>query len=144
MTVQGNRQLLGVAKSALWHFTPSTDERGTLVPIEFSETLPFVPKRLFFVSNVPQSGSRGDHAHRECEQLLFAARGRVSVLLDDGAQSAEVRLDHPSKGLFIPSGVWAKQRQFTADAVLVVLASLPYDPDDYIDDYDEYLRLSAQ
>ena len=53
-------------------------------------------------------------------------------------------MDHPSEGLFIPSGVWAKQRQFTADAVLVVLASLPYDPDDYINDYDEYLRLSAQ
>jgi hypothetical protein len=48
-------------------------------------------------------------------------------------------MDHPRIGLQIPPRVWSVQYKFTSDAVLLILASHPYDPSDYVRDYDTFL-----
>lgn len=117
------------------------DLRGRLTFAEVGDGLPFVPKRFFLVYDVPTREVRGEHAHKELEQLLVCVRGAVSVVVDDGdGHRAQVRLDTPGRGLHIPAGVWGIQYQYTQDAVLLVLASDVYDAHDYIRDYDEYLR----
>ena len=117
------------------------DMRGSLVAAEFATQLPFVPQRVFSVFDVPTQEVRGSHAHRCCEQLLVCLAGSVSCLVDDGTRRQEFILDDPSRGLYVPPMVWGTQYQYSGDAVLLVLASLPYDPDDYIRDYDEFLLL---
>lgn len=114
------------------------DLRGSLAAAEYPAQLPFIPKRCFFVFDVPGKDVRGEHAHRQCHQVLICARGSVSVLVDDGAHSEEIRLDHPGVGLHVPPMVWAVQYKYSADALLLVLASDPYDPDDYIRDYEAF------
>jgi hypothetical protein len=48
-------------------------------------------------------------------------------------------------GVHRPPMAWEVQHHLSRDAVLLVLASEPYDPDDYFRDYDESLtRLGAQ
>jgi hypothetical protein len=64
------------------------------------------------------------------------------VELDDGRTKDEVRLDKPESALYLPPKIWATQKQFSRDAVLLVLASEVYDPDEYIKDYDEFLRIT--
>lgn len=116
----------------------AVDLRGSLSAGEFPTQVPFVPKRCFFVFDVPGKEVRGEHAHRQCHQFLVCPRGSVTVLVDDGKRSEEIVLDKPDIGLHVPPMVWAVQYRYSADALLLVLASDPYDPDDYIRDYDEF------
>ena len=66
-------------------------------------------------------------------------RGSLSVVVDDGRASEEIALDGPSVGLYLPPMIWAVQYRYSADALLLVFASDPYDANDYIRDYDEFL-----
>ena len=84
---------------------------------------------------------RGEHAHKELRQYLVCVRGSVSVAVDDGKNRDEFVLDTPGIGIYLPPMVWASQYKCSRDAVLLVLASDVYKEDDYIRDYDEYLRL---
>jgi UDP-2-acetamido-3-amino-2,3-dideoxy-glucuronate N-acetyltransferase len=115
------------------------DLRGSLAAGEFTSHLPFTPTRYFLVFDVPGKDVRGEHAHRRCHQFLVAARGSLSVVVDDGERSEEVVLDRPDAGLYIPPMIWAVQYKYSSDALLLVFASDPYDPADYIRDYDEFL-----
>jgi UDP-2-acetamido-3-amino-2,3-dideoxy-glucuronate N-acetyltransferase len=135
----GTRDVVGAA--ALWRLGRARDLRGSLSAAEFGDDLPFTPRRLFMVYDVPDERVRGEHAHRVCHQFLICAAGSVSVVVDDGTHTAEVELDSPDVGLHIPPMVWGIQYKFSAEAILLVLASHPYDPADYIRDYDEFRAL---
>ena len=115
------------------------DLRGELSVGEFEKDVPFAPRRYFLVFGVPSAKVRGEHAHRVCRQFFVCVRGACSVLADSGACRQEFRLDDPLIGLQIPPRVWGVQYKFTSDAVLLVLASHPYDPSDYVRDYDAFL-----
>ncbi|HET8831153.1 MAG TPA: WxcM-like domain-containing protein [Casimicrobiaceae bacterium] len=115
------------------------DMRGNLIAAETERTLPFVPQRYFIVVDVPSAEVRGEHAHRTCHQFLVCVRGAVNVVVDDGRQRDEYRLDTPELGLHVPPGVWATQYGYSVDGTLLVFASERYDPADYIRDYDEFL-----
>ena len=108
-----------------------TDERGVLHPLNFDE-LPFHPKRMFMVSQVPKGMRRGDHAHYETEQFLLCLAGEVEVLLDNGQETTSTMLT-PMQGLYIPKLVWDSQIFKTGNEVLLVLASTDYDREDYIE-----------
>jgi len=115
------------------------DLRGSLSVGEFPQQVPFVPKRYFIVFDVPGKDVRGEHAHRRCHQFLVCLRGSLSVVVDDGRSSEEIALDRPGIGLYVPPMIWAVQYRYSADALLLVFASEPYDAGDYIRDYDEFL-----
>lgn len=117
------------------------DLRGSLVATELGETLPFPPQRVFLVHRVPSAEVRGEHAHLACHQFLICVSGSVSALVDDGTNRAQVTLDDPGLGLYIPPMLWGTQYAYSPDAALLVLASLPYDAADYIRDYDSFVRL---
>jgi UDP-2-acetamido-3-amino-2,3-dideoxy-glucuronate N-acetyltransferase len=117
------------------------DLRGDLLAREVGQDIPFEPKRIFTVSNVPSQKLRGAHAHRECHQLLICLAGSVTTLCDDGVRREEFVLESPQHGLYMPAMIWGSQFRYSADAVLMVIASHRYDADDYIRDYEEFLRL---
>jgi len=116
------------------------DLRGCLSFAEFPTHLPFIPKRYFTVFDVPGRDVRGEHAHRTIHQFLVCVKGSCTVMTDDGKVRTESILDSPSKGLHIPPMVWGVQYQYSSDAVLLVLASDVYDADEYIRDYDEFVK----
>lgn len=118
-----------------------TDLRGSLAAGEVDADFPFAPRRFFVVFDVPSQHVRGEHAHHTCSQFLVCLAGSVTVHLDDGRRRAEVLLDSRDRGILIPPLVWASQFKYSADAVLLVLASHEYDNDDYIRDYGEFLAL---
>jgi acetyltransferase-like isoleucine patch superfamily enzyme/dTDP-4-dehydrorhamnose 3,5-epimerase-like enzyme len=121
-------------------FGEFSDLRGKLSTGEIpSAGVPFTPKRWFLVYDVPSREVRGEHAHRVCHQFLICVSGQVMVAVDDGENRAEIMLDGPTTGVYVPPKVWASQFRYDASAVLLVLASHPYDPDDYIREYDAFL-----
>jgi len=133
----------GVGGAAIHRLKLVRDLRGDLVVGDFAGALPFVPQRFFTVFDVPSAKVRGAHAHRACRQFLVALKGALSVVIDDGTTRQEVRLDRPELGLYLPAMVWATQYRFSADALLLVFASLPYDAADYVRDYDAFLAARA-
>jgi UDP-2-acetamido-3-amino-2,3-dideoxy-glucuronate N-acetyltransferase len=115
------------------------DLRGSLVAGNVPLQVPFVPQRFFVVFGVPTKDVRGEHAHLSCEQFLVCTAGSVSVVVDDGSSRHDLALDSPDVGLYLPPLTWAVQYKYSPDASLLVLASQPYDADDYVRDYDEFL-----
>jgi dTDP-4-dehydrorhamnose 3,5-epimerase-like enzyme len=116
------------------------DMRGSLMVSEFKKDLPFIPKRIFFVYDVPNSKIRGEHAHKTCEQVLVCIKGKVSALIDNGKQRNQIELDSPEKGLYIPAMVWGTQYNYSDDAILLCYASKKYEDSDYIRNYSDYLE----
>jgi hypothetical protein len=130
---------LGIGQSTLYLMRRVVDARGALTVGEVPTEVPFYPARYFVVFDVPSSELRGEHAHRQCEQFLMCLHGSVRILLDDGRESCEVTLDRPDMGVFMPTMIWGTQYQYTSDAVMLVFASRPYEAEDYIRSYDEFL-----
>ena len=115
------------------------DLRGHLSFAEFEGDLPFIAKRCFWIFDVPSKDVRGAHAHKKCHQFLICVSGSVTVMLDDGINRIEIQLNSPSLGLHIQPGVWGVQYKYSEGAVLFVLASELYDPNDYIRDYAAFI-----
>lgn len=114
------------------------EDNGDLVVMEGMINLPFSIARVFVV-RASDGAVRGQHAHRACSQFLTCPRGLVEVLCDDGLQTASYTLDHPNTGLLIPPGIWSQQTYKTENAALTVLCDRPYEAEDYMREYDEYL-----
>jgi acetyltransferase-like isoleucine patch superfamily enzyme/dTDP-4-dehydrorhamnose 3,5-epimerase-like enzyme len=139
-TARAGVQDLGVGGVTLERRPIIKDMRGNLSAREVGAGLPFTPRRYFLVHDVPSKEIRGEHAHRTLEQLLVCIHGAVATVVDDGTSRREVLLDSPELALYVPPMVWGVQYRYSDDAVLLVLASGGYDPDDYIRDYDQFLR----
>lgn len=137
-------QDLPVSKAKLIEFPEISDLRGKLTFAETPGLLPFVPKRFFLVYAVPGKDVRGEHAHHKLQQFLVCVKGSCAVVVDDGQARFEVTLDRPTLGLLVPPMIWATQYKFTADAVLLVLASDIYKAEDYIRDYEEFIELVSK
>ena len=120
--------------------TTAVDLRGDLLAVELAQQIPFPVKRLFYVMNVPSHHVRGEHAHKECHQLLVCLQGSVTVTADNGADREEWVLNRSDIGLHIHPMTWAAQWRYSDNAVLAVFASHSYDSYDYIRDYEEYLK----
>jgi dTDP-4-dehydrorhamnose 3,5-epimerase-like enzyme len=117
-----------------------SDPRGNLTFVEGERHLPFPIRRVFYLYDVPGGASRAGHAHRELEQTIIAMSGSFDVIVDDGYRRERVTLNRSYYGLYVPSLVWRELENFSSGAVTLVLASLPYNEDDYYRDYDEFVR----
>lgn len=113
---------------------------GNITAIENNIEIPFDAKRIFYLYDIPGGESRGAHAHKDLHQFLVAASGSFEVQLDDGKVKKTVMLNQPYRGLHIPRGIWASEVNFSSGAICLVLASHEYDEQDYIRDYNEYLK----
>jgi mannose-6-phosphate isomerase class I len=114
------------------------DRGGYLIPFEFTD-LPFLPKRIFTVAEVPKNGLRGEHAHYETQQILICIKGEIMVYLDYGYKYEEVLLKK-GDNIFIDKMVWDSQRFLTGDDFMVVISSTNYDINDYILNKEEFYK----
>ena len=131
---------MGVKGVRLHNLPIINDLRGNLTFAEINNNLPFIPQRFFMVFNVPSKEIRGEHAHLACHQFLICIKGSCAVVVDDGYNRAEILLNRPNLGLHIPPLIWATEYKYTLDAILLVFASDVYKEDDYIRDYNCFLR----
>jgi acetyltransferase-like isoleucine patch superfamily enzyme len=138
-----NTAELTAAGASLVKLQTVPDPDGNLAVAEFAKILPFTPRRYFLVYDVPDIDVRGRHAHHQQHQFLTCVRGSCHVIVDNGRARAEVRLDSPGVGLYVPPMVWAAQYKYSPDAALMVLSSGEYDAADYIHDYDLFLSLTG-
>jgi hypothetical protein len=117
-----------------------SDRKGNLSVVQNGDTIPFDVKRVYYLYDVPGGESRGAHAHKELSQLIIAASGSFTVTLDDGKVKRSFLLNRPYQGLLVVPGIWRDLDDFSSGSVCMVLASHPYDKEDYIRNYDEFLE----
>lgn len=122
-------------------FADLGDERGKLVVIEGGQAIPFDIKRVFYIYESDSTVVRGQHANRDSEFVLINVAGQSKVRITDGNEEFTVELNKPMMGVYIPKMIWKDMYDFSADSVLLVLASTHYDGKEYIRDYDEYLKI---
>jgi dTDP-4-dehydrorhamnose 3,5-epimerase-like enzyme len=116
------------------------DARGILDIAEFQAFGKFETRRVYYISNVPEGNTRGAHAHKKLNQVFFALSGNFDMTVTDGLVTETVELKAHEKGFFLPAGYWRDLKNFTSDAICLVLASEHYDENDYIRSYEEYLE----
>lgn len=124
-------------------FQQHGDERGQLVALEEMKDIPFQIKRVYYMYDTAKAIRRGFHAHKSLKQILVCVHGSCKILLDNGYEKKIVNLEKPYEGLYIEHNMWREMYDFSPDAVLMVLASDYYNENDYIRDYDEFLKLTG-
>ena len=107
-----------------------SDSRGSLTVLEGA--VPFTVRRVYYIYGA--SGLRGGHRHKKNRQVLVAVAGSCEVFVDNGREKSAFALDSPGKGLLLELEDWHTMDKFSPGCVLLVLASEPYDIDDYIDE----------
>ena len=117
-----------------------SNRKGNLTVVENGKTLPFDIKRVYYLYDVPGGEERGSHAHYELQQLIVAASGSFVVTLDDGNCKRTFSLNRPYQGLLVRPGLWRDLGDFSSGAVCMVLASDVYKKEDYIRNYNEFIK----
>lgn len=113
---------------------------GNITVLENSKDIPFDVKRIYYLYDVPMGSERGGHGHYDLEQYIIAASGSFNFVLSDGETTKEFFLNDPSKALYIKPGIWREIKNFSSGSICLVLASHEYNEDDYIRNYDDYLK----
>lgn len=116
----------------LFRLPSFADARGVLTVADGEECLPFPVARYFVVRDVPAGEARGRHQQLEGHELLSCVAGACTVELHREGEEATYRLNSPEQAVHVPPRTWVECRDFTADAVLLVLCSNAYDPLDQV------------
>lgn len=117
------------------------DSRGNLSFVEQNNHIPYEIKRTYWIYDVPGGEARGGHAFRKNQEFIIALSGAFDVTIDDGKQKKKFTLNRSYFGLYVPAGLWREMENFSTNSLALEFGSMHYDPNDYIRDYDEYLKL---
>ena len=115
------------------------DPRGNLSVIE-NDVIPFPIKRVYYLYDVPSAAERGGHSHIEQQEFLIALSGSFDVILNDGKDQKTVTLNKPFEGLLITNGIWRELKNFSSGSVCLVVASDVFKEEDYIRDFEDFLK----
>jgi len=124
------------------HLPKIHNRSGNITIVENEATVPFDVKRIYYLYDVPGGETRGGHGHKELQQLIVAASGSFDLILDDGKYKKMVTLNRPDYGLYITPGIWRDIINFSSGSICLVMASMEYDPEEYLRDYQEFLAYS--
>ena len=122
-------------------FEDKGDERGKLVALEGSQTVPFEIRRVFYIYDTVPGVERGQHANRNAAFVLINVSGQSKVRITDGTEEIVVALDQPMIGVYIPPMLWKVMYDFSPNSLMLILSDSHYDEKDYIRDYEEYKAL---
>ena len=117
------------------------DPRGNLTFIESGTHVPFTVQRNYWIYDVPSGMWRDGHAFKQQEEFLVALSGSFDVVINTGKEETTFHLARPQIGLFLPRMTWRYINNFSTNSVALVLSSTAYDEDDYIVDFEQYLKL---
>lgn len=119
------------------------DARGNLSFVEELKHIPFEIKRTYWLYDVPGGEARGGHAYKNNEEFIIALSGSFDVILSDGKEIKSYTLNRSYYGLYVPKGLWREMNNFSTNSLALVLASTPFDGDDYVYDYEEFKKMMS-
>ena len=131
-----------IEMAKMLEFSQKGDDRGHLVIVEGGQDIPFDVKRIFYIYGSDKDVIRGQHANRESEFVLINVAGTSKVKVKDGkGNEAIYSLNRPHTGIYLPKMIWKDMYDFSEDSVLLCLASTHYNGEEYIRNYDEFVKI---
>ncbi len=110
--------------------------------VENNKHIPFATKRVYYITQPNADLYRGKHAHYQNKQVIFCIQGKVKMVIDDGNKKEVVVLDKSEVGLFLDKMIWHEMHDMNKNTILLVFASKFYDENDYIRDYNDFLKIA--
>lgn len=132
------------SKAGIIQLPKNFDRRGNLSVIEGVNHIPFKIARTYWIYDVPGGEVRGGHAYRQNQEFIVALSGSFDVILDDGKEKKTYSLNRSYYGLYVPRGMWRQMQNFSTNALALVLASIKFNPEDYIYDYVLFKELANE
>jgi oxalate decarboxylase/phosphoglucose isomerase-like protein (cupin superfamily) len=122
-------------------FPKIADPRGNLTFLEGLRHIPFKIRRAYWIYDVPGGEVRDAHAFKKTEEVIISLSGSFDVLLDSGERKQVFTLSRSYYGLYVPSLFWRQLVHFSTNAVALVAASEPYAEDDYILNFEDFVKM---
>lgn len=122
-------------------FPKILDDRGNLSFFEGNNQIPFKIERTYWIYDVPGGEMRGGHAYHNLEEVIISLSGSFDVVLNDGQRKQSFALNRSYYGLYVPNGIWRHLENFSTNSLCLIVASLPYDENDYVRSYETFLDL---
>lgn len=112
-------------------------------PVELKDYFDFEVKRIYYITE--PTNKTGAHCHKIEEEFFILLKGSATAVIDQGKGLEEIKMVGPTSAMYVPALVWHHFRDFSTDAILLALSSTNYNPtrEDYIEDYEEFKKLSA-
>lgn len=132
---------MNVNNSRIIELPKFLDARGNLSFVEQQNHIPFEIKRTYWIYDVPGGENRGGHAFKKNDEFIIALSGAFDVIVDDGKNKQIFTLNRSYYGLYVPAGLWREIKNFSTNSLALEFGSTHYEPEDYIRDYDEFLKL---
>lgn len=120
------------------------DKRGNLSIVEEFKNVPFKIERVYWIYDVPGGEIRGGHAYKKSEEFIIALSGSFDVILDDLDNLNKYTLNRSYYGIYVPNGIWRRMENFSTNSLALVLSSTPYDPEDYIFEYEDFVEIKKK
>lgn len=114
------------------------DPRGSLSVLEQGIHIPFDIKRTYLLYDVPGGVERKGHAYYRSQEFIVALSGSFDVEVYDGISRKRFQLNRSHYGIYVPAGIWRQLDNFSTNSLAMVLASTPYDAEDYMYELKEY------
>ena len=110
-------------------------------PVELKDFIDFEVKRVYYITQ-PKAPT-GAHCHKIEQEFFIMIQGSCVMVIDRGNGLEEIPFTAPTSGAYVPAYVWHHFKDLSEDAILLALSSTNYSPDrsDYIEDYEEYLKV---
>ena len=115
-----------------------TDDRGNLTYIQYPEHVPFKFKRVYWIYDVPSGQTRGGHAFKSQKEVIVCLSGSLEVYISNGTIEESYTLNRPFNALYVPELTWRQLRNFSTNAVVMILNSDYFDEKDYIHEYESF------
>jgi len=120
------------------------DERGNLSLIEEENHIPYKIERIYWIYDVPGGETRGSHAFKNSEEFIVAISGSFDLVLHDGKKESKYSLNRSYYGIYVPKLIWRKLENFSTNSLALILSSTSFNENDYIRNFEEFIRYKEQ
>jgi len=131
-----------IADIQLLDFPKVLDERGNLSFVQNSDQIPFDIERVYLIYDVPGGAIRGGHAYRQNQEVIIAISGSFDIVVNDGQSEVKYSLNRSYYGLYVPNGLWRQLENFSTNSLCLIIASHPYEENDYVRDFNEFKSIA--
>ncbi len=126
----------------LIQFPKIVDPRGNLTFLQNPEQIPFQIERVFWTYDVPGGEKRGGHSFKTQHEVIIALSGSFDVVVfNQSGKKSTFSLNRSYFGLYLPPATWRQMENFSTNSLALHLSSSQYDPNDYVRDINDFLKI---
>ena len=127
-------------RPSLINLSKISDLRGNLTFIQYPDHIPFVIKKVDWIYDVPSGRNKTGYASKKNKEVIVCLSGSIEVFVTNGQTEESYVLSRPYSALVIPKMNWRQLRNFSTNAVVMILNSSKKEESEIIHDISNLLK----